>query len=158
MDSEYYEDLIRENENVHEFDKEMFEFFEIIPHTKKFDDDDKTCRCDDFTCCFFSRPPKGYVESRPDFFYIDFNDNSRFKMNKNWVRVYKINDEEVVMHACPLLDEKGYCSEYKNRPRICKEFGSKYECNLKNATLLYERKNGIRTQTKTSPKVEASFI
>jgi len=158
MDSEYYEDLIRENENVHEFDKEMFEFFEIIPHTKKFDDDDKTCRCDDFTCCFFSRPPKGYVESRPDFFYIDFNDNSRFKMNKNWVRVYKINDEEVVMHACPLLDEKGYCSEYKNRPRVCKEFGSKYECNLKNAALLYERKNGIRTQTKTSPKVEASFI
>lgn len=63
-------------------------------------------------------------------------------MNRNWVRIYEINGEKHVMYACPFLDEEGYCSEYDKRPEVCREFGSKINCNFKDAKLLYERKNG----------------
>jgi len=135
-----YEKLIERS--IHPLESDEYGEFPIPKHHKKFPEDKQSCRCSDFKCCFFKRPPVGYVEEHSEKFFVDLRDRSRIKMNKNWIRIYEIDGEKHVMYACPFLDDEGYCSEYEKRPKICREYGSSLKCNLDKAKLVYERKNG----------------
>ena len=139
MDS-FYEDLIKKNEDVHPLEKDIFGNFEIPKHVNSYLDLEAS-RCKTHDCCFLGRPILGSFSSRKDVSVIDVFDRSKIRLNKNWVRVYGNGKKLHVMHACPLLDEAGFCSDYESRPQVCRDFGPERGCDFKDIKLLYERKN-----------------